>query len=316
MAPLQLLERILARQLGVIAVWQVASFGMHRSTFVRHARARGYEHLGTGIWAAPWSTPSFERSCVIERVRGPRARLITAGAVFMLLGVRRLAPTRVGLWVGPRLRVRPRPEVDVYRGRWLAGDRVLRVQGIPCTPPLRALRDAAKRDPISRLTKDIAGLDRLRLATPEEAKTYLDRCDPFPGKPKLVEAVDSSIERLVHSSDEAAARQLLADEPFVLHPRPLMIEHMGHRVGEIDIAVCRVRYGAEVDGPTHLLDGAAERDEQRDDRLRQLDWHIDRFPHTFIESDPEGFVRAVRKGVANAAARRTPPWPCDRCPDC
>lgn len=118
---------------------------------------------------------------------------------------------------------------------------------------------------------------------------------------------------LVHSKDEALARQLLAAEPFTLHPRPLLLEHGRRRIGEIDLAVCALRYGAEVDGPHHLEDGVAEQDRARDRSLGRLGWTIDRFPADLVRDHPTAFVEAVRAGAAAAAARDPVPWPCGRC---
>jgi hypothetical protein len=88
----------------------------------------------------------------------------------------------------------------------------------------------------------------------------------------------------------------------------------GHLLGEVDLPVCSIRYGVEVDGPAHLEDGEPERDQRRDRRLGTLEWVIDRFSTDQVEDDLGGFVEAVLEGIAAAAARGVAPWPCDRCP--
>jgi hypothetical protein len=311
--PWQLLERLLARQHGIVALRQLTAFGFHRATFLKFARRHGYAQIGHGLYAAPWSPDTYERDCTVERLRGPRARLLTGRSALVLAGVRRFAPEEVDLWVGPDLRVTERPGVQLYRGRWLAGDRVTRLGGQPCVPVLRALRDAARDASVDRLKKDIAAADRLRLATPQRVLADLHRAGGFRGKPKLRQAALESCEGLVHSADEAAARQLLTSLPLVPHPRPLLIEHGSWRLGEVDIPFCGIRYGVEVDGPLHLLDGEEERDAARDARLEQVEWLIDRFPDTLIRESPREFVEAVRKGMREAAARGVAPWPCSRC---
>jgi hypothetical protein len=309
----QSLERLVARQLGVVAVWQITALGLASSTFIAYAHRHGWNRLDRGVWAAPWSVESFARRCVIARISGPRARLITGGSQLVLLGVRRAEPSAVDVWVGPKTSLARRPGLIVHRGAWLSGDRAHRVQGIPCTPVLRSLRDAAPRSSVDRLVRDIAQIDRLRLSTPEQVAADLDRSGPFRGKPKLAAAAALACEGLVHSRDEEAARQLLMAEDFVLHPRPLAIHRRTRLIAEIDIAVCAVRYGIEVDGPTHLADGAADWDIARDQRLRRLGWEIDRFPIELIRDDPEGFLAAVRLGFEKASRRGVEPWPCIRC---
>ncbi len=309
----QAVERVAARQHGVLATWQATDLGLCKDTLLRQLRAHGWEQLSRGIWAAPWSEESFERRCAVERARGGRARLITSGAALTLLGVRRSKATSIDLWVGPRVSPPARPGVRYHRGVWVTGERVTRVQGIPCVPPLRALRDASKTSSVDRLMRDIAGLDRLRRATPAEVLADLERVGRFPGKARLLVATLASLEGLVHSRDEEAARGLLVVAPYRLHPRPLLVEARGRRVGEIDLAVCAIRYGAEIDGPHHLEDGAAERDAWRDRALGRLAWRIDRFPADMVREDPRGFVEAVCAGMAEAAARRPEPWPCPVC---
>lgn len=307
------LERVAARQLGVVAHWQAADLGLDGKTFVEHARRHGWERLTRGLWAAPWSEVSFARRCALERVRGSRARLLTGEAQLVLLGVRRDTTSLVDLWVGPGRSPRAQPGVRFHRGRWASGDAVARVQGIPSTPVLRALRDAARRSTVDRLVRDIAALDRMRRATPAQVAADLDRIGPFPGKPKLRAAVLESLDGLVHSGDEALARQLLAAESQQPHPRPLLVEHGCRRIGEIDIPYCWLRYGIEVDGPHHREDGVAERDRARDRALGRLDWVIDRVPAELVRTNPGAFVQAVRAGLAAAVARSPEPWPCDRC---
>jgi hypothetical protein len=78
------LQRLLGRQHGVVAVWQGVALGIDRATLVRFFVRHGFEALGGGIYVAPWSTESFARRCAIERARGSRARIVTAGAALTL----------------------------------------------------------------------------------------------------------------------------------------------------------------------------------------------------------------------------------------
>jgi hypothetical protein len=307
------LERLLARQHGVVAMWQVIALGIPHTTFIRHARTRGWTLLGRAIWAAPWSVESFTRRCVVERIRGRRARLVTGGAEFVLLEVRRLAPSAVDLWVRPGVAVRRRPGVVIHRSPWVAGDRLHRIDHVPCTPPLRALRDAAARSTVDRLERDLRALDRLRHATPEQVAADLDRRGRFPGRAKVVEALGRVSDQLVHSDDEGVARRLLTCAPVAPHRRPLLITRRAQCLGEIDIPFCAARYGVEIDGPAHREDGEAERDRVRDRRLEGLYWVIERFTDEQLRDDPDGFVRAVLDGHAAAAARCAEPWACETC---
>jgi hypothetical protein len=258
------IERLAGRQHGVVARWQVIALGIPARTFSGFVDRHGWVSLSNGVWAAPWSRPSSARRCTVARISGPRGRVLTGGAVLTLGGVRRLEPSRIDLLVAPRLSVARRPSVYVYRGGWVAGDRLMRLHGIPAAPWFRAVTDAASRSSVDRLTRDLAALDRTRRGTPAEVAAYL-------------------------------ARWHLRAAGFSIHPRPLMVTVRERRLGEIDIAMCAIRYGMEVDGPSHRLDGAAQADEVRDRRLRRVDWRIDRFTDEQVRTDPGAVVQADRR---------------------
>jgi hypothetical protein len=306
------LERLAARQHGIVVMWQLVALGIAVRSFRTMADAHGWVRLGEGVWAAPWSTPSLARSCAIELNRGPRARVLTGEAELTLLGVRRSAAP-VTIWLRPGLAATRRPGVRHSRSRWVPGDQLIRVAGMPAMPPLRALRDAVHRSSVPRIVSDLQHLDRLRLATPAQAAAELDRWGRFPGRPKYAEAVDTVLSGVVHSEAEAKGRRLLAGRQPSPHPRPLLVTKDAWRIGEIDVAYCRYRYGVEIDGPWHRQDGQAEKDARRDaNLLRETQWVIDRFTDDFVSSDPEGFVERVTIGLRAAAARMVSPWPCAR----
>jgi hypothetical protein len=307
------LERLAARQHGIVVLWQLAALGLRVRTFRAVARRHGWVRLDEDVWAAPWSQPSFARACAIEINRGPRARLLTGEAELQLLGVRR-GPAPVTVWLRPGLAAQRRPGVRYKRTSWVPGDRIIRVERMPAMPPLRALRDAVPHAGVDRIVKDLQQLDRLRLATPEQAAAALERWGRFAGRPRFAAAVERVLDGLTHSQSEARARRLLAGVRPPPHPRPLLVTKRSWKLGEVDIAFCGVRYGVEVDGPPHLRDGAADQDAVRDAALlREADWEIDRFPGGLLDDDPDGFVERVVLGLRVAAARDVEPWPCSAC---
>jgi hypothetical protein len=308
------LERLAARQHGVVLAWQVLSLGIDYEVFRSFAKRHGWTTLGRGVYASPHSVPSFARRCAIEVNRGPRARLLTGEAQLALLGARRVGPWAIDVWVRPGLSLARRPGVHYHRAPWTAGDRVHRVQGIPCTPVLRAVRDVAKRSSVDRLERDFRALDRRRLTTPEAAAADLDRRGRFVGRHKVVEALTRLGVELSHSAEEARARRLVRDAGMTPHPRPLLISCGARRLGEIDIPFCDVRFGLEVDGPPHLEDGEAERDAARDRLLHdRAGWLIERVTDVDLQQRPGEVLARVRAGIERAGARDLSPWPCGRC---
>lgn len=306
----QTLDRRLGRQHGVVAVWQAVADGIPRSTFYDYVRRHGWTHLGDGLWATPQREVSFLRRIAEKQHLGPGARILTGPALLTVAGVRPQQPCSVDLLVGPRLAVAPRPGVRYHRGAWVSGDKVERREGIPSTPVLRAWTDATRLSSVDRLEKDLRAMDRLRIATPEQAAAYLELRCRFVGRPRARQAVARVDRQLVHSDDEARARLLLDAVEGHPHPRPCKISTEWRTIGEIDIAYCPIRYGIEVDGPHHEDEVVAARDRYRDGRLERLDWIIDRFSTAYIAAEPAEFIEAVREGAAKAAARGVEPWPC------
>jgi very-short-patch-repair endonuclease len=80
-------------------------------------------------------------------------------------------------------------------------------------------------------------------------------------------------------------------------------------LGEIDLPFPAVRYGAEIDGPHHLLPSVIAADKARDRRLRrQADWIVDRFPADEVRRHPREFVRQILAGLDAASRRPVEPW--------
>ncbi len=71
----------------------------------------------------------------------------------------------------------------------------------------------------------------------------------------------------------------------------------GIPIAEIDIAKPDILYGVEIDGPHHDLPEQRRRDEERDQRLREVGWRIDRFGCEDVLADPAGFAARIRATV-------------------
>lgn len=298
-------------QHGVVSTEQAIGCGISPATFRRHAREHAWDALHHGVWALPGSSDTYTRQAAAAVLTAGGIGLLTARSTLHLLGALHTRPSHVDLLLPPEQHRYAREGIRHFRGRWVEGDQPTTVDGLPSVPPVRALTDFAAVARRSALERVLASLHRLRLATPEEVAVYLGRRGRFPGRTVLVDALASVAGELTHSRDEQCARRLLDDGALPLrpHPRPLLVEHRGSRIAEIDIPFPQVRYGVEVDGPHHLLAEVADADKRRDRRLSRLGWVVDRFSIDEIAKAPQDFVAQVGAGLSAAMARDTAPWP-------
>lgn len=296
-------------QQGAVSSQQAASLGIPLATFHEHVRAHAWARLLPGVWGVPGSADSYERRCWAALLAVPHG-VLTAESALWHAGLLRREPPRTALLLPPRTHMGARESFRFHRGRWVVGDRVEDEGGLRRAPLLRALTDFAVDHSQRRTEYAIAALHRLRHATPEDVRAYLERRGRFPGRRKALAALDAVAGEVTHSGEERHARDLLraADLPWLLHPRPLAIRVGGRYVAEIDLPWPQVRYGIEVDGPHHHLPQVASADRARDRQLARLDWVIDRFLIEDIRQDPHAFVSQARAGLQAAAARDVSPW--------
>lgn len=297
-------------QHGAVTVRQAVECGTPIRTFHSHVRMHGWQQLHRGVWAIPGSADSYARSAAAALLAASGSGLLTGVSVLHMMGALRRRPDRVDLLVPPALHLSALDGIRHFRGRWVAGDTPMQIEGMRAVPAVRALTDYAADHRQPEIERVIAELDRLRVAKPLDVAAYLDRRRLFPGRSRIQAALDAVSGELTHSAAERAGRRLLREGRLVLtpYPRPLLIEDRGTRVAEIDIPFPQVRYGVEVDGPHHQLPEVAAADKRRDRRLAQLGWVIDRFGVDEIEQSPQAFVRQVSAGLQAAMSRPVQPW--------
>lgn len=302
-----------AVQHGVAGLWQAVAHGIPRQSFADYVRCHGWQRLSSGVVAEPSSRHSYERSCwallVALRLRG---RLTGETALWMhgVYGQETPRPSVIDVLVAGPHHPRPRPGVHLIRTDTLDAEARDRRRGFEVTPAPRAWADFARRATSDQLVAAVAGLDRLRLATPEDLASYLQRRGQFPGRTSAWAALQRAQGQLTHSSREHTARRLLheADLALAPWPRPLAVLLDGVAIAEVDVPWPQVRYGVEIDGPHHQLPAQQQADRSRDRCLTSLGWMIDRFSVDEIEQSPGQFVREVRAGLAAATQRRPEPW--------
>jgi hypothetical protein len=289
----QALFDLSARQHGCVTVAQALRLGISRSTLTERVRREGWRRPYRGVLVVPGTSGDYRQdvaAAVLSAGPGAAAAGPTAAALWGLTPDR---PRPVTVVVRDDRSLRLQPGRIVRRSTVLTAGDVVRFDDLPVTTPAWTPTDCARSWPDARLTGALVRADRLRLATVPAVMAVAERRGPFPGLARLRRVAAALCGELAHSSTERTARKLLTRAGVVLHPRPYAVLHRGRPIAEIDLAVPGVRYGAEIDGPHHLLPDQARADRARDRVLTRLGWTIDRFTIADVERTPVTFVRQV-----------------------
>ena len=302
-----------ALQHGVAGQWQAVAHGIPRQSFADYVERHGWHRLSPGVVAEPSSKRTYERSCWSHLVALRLQGCLTGESALWMYGVYgndAQSPSGIDILVAGAQHRQRRAGLHIIRSDTADARDCDRRRGFEVAPAPRAWADFARRATVGQLVAAIAGLDRLRLATPVELASYIEARAPFPGRWAAWAALERARGQLTHSSGEHTARRLLneADLALVPWPRPLAVTLDGVAIAEVDVPWPQVRYGVEIDGPHHFLPAQQQADRSRDRGLTSLGWMIDRFSVEEIEQRPDQFVREVRAGLAAAIARRPEPW--------
>ena len=300
------MHRLLAqsgRQHHVFSTGQARAHDIAYSTLHDTAKRLGMAHLGRDVWAVTGTPNTYLRKLWVAKLRFGEDTVFTGRTVLWLRRVIAATPNTVDILTGPGLHLRSRPGYCFVRSELLDHDDTINLEGFRCVSVYRAFTDAAAVVPMDSLLRWLPAMDRLRLGTLEGLLEYYRGRGRFVGVVDLRAAVAVLLEGLPHSGAEKLARKLLRAADLAPYVRPYPVRSNGRTIAEIDLAYPDVLYGAEVDGPHHQLAEVAAADKARDRRLARLSWTIDRFPHSYVSSDPQGFVAEVRAGLVGAKHR-------------
>ncbi|MPZ74769.1 MAG: hypothetical protein GEU74_16400 [Nitriliruptorales bacterium] len=284
-----------ANRQGFVTRADVRELELAGSSFTEHGRGLGWSPWHRGLWVPPGLTWDHVTAAqAASRVLG-ETTMMTAGTALFINGALDTPPPRVEVLVDAPRSPAKREGICVHHTTAFAQVRYhnrmeLRVAAVP-----RALADYAAHCAVDELCRVIAAATRLRLCTLAAVRQELDKRRRFPGRRNLRIALSLLATELVHSASERLARRLLRDAGHRPSTRPYPVEHGGRIVAEIDVAFPPCRYGAEIDGPHHLLPGVASADRSRDRLLVDLGWTIDRFWWDEIEQRSVWFVQEVTR---------------------
>ena len=301
--PWQRLMRTAGRQHQVFTTGQAEDCGIAASTLADMARRRIIVNLGYGVWACGAAPNTYDRKLWVAGLTLGSDVLFTARSVLWLRGIIGAKPQTVDVLTGTDHHLRKRPGVHFCRGTLLDEDESVNLKGHTTTSVYRSFTDAAAVVPLESLIRWLPAMDRLRQGDLDGLEAYSRRRKRYVGVVNLRAAIAILRSDLPHSGAERVARKALRGADLAPYIRPYPVRMGGKTIAEIDLAYPDALYGAEVDGPHHLLPEVAAADKARDRRLAHLGWTIDRFPHEQVLANPPAFVAEVRRGLSGAKSR-------------
>lgn len=281
-------------QHGVVSRRQIVrDAGVCGRVLTERVREQGWSRPYRGIYVLPGTPDSFEQAASAALLAVGGQALLTGRAAAYLLALRAARPRNVEVALALERGTRPKRGVVLRRHHAAALQEWRRERNLPLVAPAVMLCDLARVLDEAGLARAVAAGCARRLVRLDGLVRDLDELGPHPGAAALGCVLERLRGGMAHSEVEGRGRRLLSAAGVPLHPTPYAVLDRDRFVAEIDLAVPIVRYGAEIDGPHHLIPEQVAADKARDRWLARLGWTIDRFPVEVVERTPQEFVRQV-----------------------
>lgn len=236
------------------------------------------------------------------------AMVCAAGGVAALGG--ESAAQRLGLWARASERVdvvsatRPRlrrsiPDVRFTTRSDLTPSAIVLVDGMPCTDATHSIVDMADTATAHQVAHVVHEAFVARSLERHSLDQLIDRRRTGRGIATVRHALDLFDAGSAGTRSRTEDRLLAALLAHFL-PLPLVNSRMATLVRgvEVDFAWPRTRLVVEVDGSSHRVPGAAERDRARDEALAADGWRVLRFSAHRIWHDLDRVVREIAAALA------------------
>ncbi len=280
---------------GFITIGSVRDHAIKPAAFRRHARRLGWAPEFRGLWVpAGLELEYAQRAHAALSVIDGDA-VVTGRSALFLDGVAADGGETIEVLLPASRRIASHTGLCIHRTTAFEAVRYQHRGAVRGASPTRAFADAAQHSSVNELCRDISTALRLRRCTLATLAAELQARKRFPGRAPLRTALGLLSGEVSHSAGEHLARRLLRQSGLQPHGKPLAVESAGRLIAEIDIAFPDVFYGAEIDGPHHLLPNVAAADRNRDRQLQRLGWTIDRFYWFELEQRPAWFVDQVTR---------------------
>lgn len=292
-----------------------AAAGCARRTARERAQAQGWWSPFPGVLALPGlgDQPVVWARAAIAHARGrtgdPARDLVAVcgSSALHLLGIVRVAPSRVEVVIPPARWITRHPRMRVVRSTVATPAQVARKSGVPVLRGPALLRQLSRERTVERLRADAIDLQRCGWLDVADLGTVLETEPRFPGRPALAQVwQDLSGVGRVDSSLEFIARRRFRAEGIEFDPGQLVVPTSAPWPLHVDLGIAALRFGIEVDSLAFHSDRhALERDAARSNAIALADagWRILHLTWNDLGDGWAAFVAMVRQVIAEQSER-------------
>ena len=297
------IHELIARQFGLIADTQAASFGVSRQSIWRRVDSGEWIRVLPRVYraaAAPVTPMQRALAATLWAGDGALASHATAATLFEFDGIR---TEKTEIWVPAKRRVRSASLTVHHGGRLDRADRTV-LDGVPITTPVRTLIDMAGRFEDDRLLAVMEDLIRRDLVTCERLHARLEalRKSGRVGGGRLATLLDQRGDgRPLESALEARVWTIILESGVRLPRRQFWTGAAGHRY-RLDFAWPDLRVALECEG--YAYHGGLSkwgRDRARDADLASAKWRVIPVTWAMCTGDRANVIRRLRSSIPRAA---------------
>jgi predicted transcriptional regulator of viral defense system/very-short-patch-repair endonuclease len=289
------IQRLAARQHGVVALRQLETLGLGASGVRRRVVTGKLRRLHHGVYAVGLAAPTVKAAYMAAVLAcGPGAALSyrSAGAH---LGLRACSRSTVDVST-PRRTGKGRPGIQVHRAARLEPCDVTDVEGIPCTTVARTLLDLAGTIDGGALERAVERAEELQVFDLRAVEDVLARAGRHGGA-RALRAVLGAYTPEPEFTRSRLERRFLEVCRRAGVPRP-QVNRFSAVPGdgfEVDFTWPDQRLMVEVDSHRyHGSRAAFERDRRRDQKLIAAGWRVVRFTWRQVFGQPDEVAATLR----------------------
>lgn len=283
---------------GAVSLEQFKEAGLSRWTVNRRVRSGDLRRIAGTVHALPGAPDGLRLTLAGGCLAVGSKVCVTGASAAHLRGFHPREP-RTGHLATPATRARfVLPGLDVRREVHFDAIPLQVVDGLACAGVNWTLMDAARDLGEEDLARAIATADALRSTSLNSLASAAASRGRWHGSARFRKVLSELRGELTHSGDERRARRHLREVGLHPHPRPYDVVVAGRTIAQADIAFLAERLDVEIDGPTHFLKGAQEKDRRRDRRMQAAGWIVLRFTVYEVRNNPEGVVAEILDALA------------------
>jgi hypothetical protein len=293
------LARLAARQHGVVSLEQLERLGLSASAVRSRVAASRLHRIHRGVYAVGHRLLTTEGHWMAAVLAcGRHAVLSHHSAAELWALARRSSRTYIDVTT-PMRAGRRRDRIRVHSGATLTAADATAVDRIPCTSVARTLLDCAEVCDQNATDRLVERAEARRLFDLTPIQELLDRSAGRRGTTRLQRAIAHHTETITRSDVEDAMLGLCADAGLPIPAKNVWLPEFRY---EVDFIWRAHQLIVEADSRTyHGTFRARERDYERDRRLRDAGWRIERFSDRQIVHQQAHVARALT-GLLSAAA--------------